>query len=95
MTQELTAEQQLEREAIITARSDLARREQEFAESTCPHKVGEIWVSKNGYRARAKTIRYAWTRPYYQVYGVILRSNGTETDKKVHLTDLFAGWRKQ
>lgn len=79
-------------------RHELANYEQQVAETIAAaqgHKVGDVWVSKRGWRARATTIRYSLMRPYYSVYGYILRSNGTETDKKVHLTDLFAGWRKE
>lgn len=90
---ELTPEEQLAN--IANTRSDLHRMEQTYAERMCPHKVGDVFVSKNGYRARVTEIRWSFLRPHWNVYGSIIRTNGTLVDKKIHLCEIDGAWRKE
>lgn len=93
---QLTPEQQKQHEHIVRDRAALHSMEQLFAESVCPHKIGDVMVSsKNGYRARVTKIRYSFLKPYYQVYGSIIRTNGTLQDKEIHLQEVFGNWRRE
>lgn len=91
----LTKEQQAMLDDVLSTRTTLAQKEQAVAEHLCPHKVGDIFISKNGYRARVTKIRYSFLRPYWNIYGSILRSNGTTVDKEIHLYEGDGSWRKE
>lgn len=90
---ELTPEEQLAN--ITQMRMNLHQMEQTYAERMCPHKVGDVFVSKNGYRARVTKIRWSFLRPHWAVYGSIIRSNGTLVNKEIQLYEGDGSWRKQ
>lgn len=93
--EQLSPAHQVMKDEIDNLQKRLGDKQQFFAEQLCPHKVGDVFVSKNGYRARVTKIRYSFLRPYYQVYGSILRTNGTTVPKEIHLYEGDGSWRKE